>query len=176
MKCYLIIYCACFLSLTGGFAQTDTFEIERELFPTTGWFSQDPASGLSLSYSVGEMVIETVESLGGTLILTQGFQQPDADTLVGLDRLEIELDYTIYPNPTSGPITIELHSPQPLIMYLAIYDLIGQATNVPMQEARFVGRFATQMDLSELSDGVYLLAILNEAKQIAYTFRIEKYF
>lgn len=176
MRVHFIIYCVCFLSVAGSYAQTDTFEIERSVFATTGLYWEDPASGLSLSYTVGETVIETVSSLQGTLVFTQGFQQSGTEDIVGIDDLEFLVDYQIYPNPTPGPITVELRTDRPMIMYLEIYDMIGQKTPVPTIEARFQGRFATRMDLTELSDGVYLLAMLNEAKQIVHTFRIEKYF
>lgn len=169
---------ACLLTLSGGFAQFPNDTLIQSVFATTGTFVEDtfpPGSGLSLSYTVGEMVIKTGTSLSGTFVLTQGFQQPNLRT-VGIDDLEIELGYHVYPNPTTGPLMIELNSSQPLILYLAIYDLIGQQTLIPRQEARLMGKFTTQMDLSSLSDGVYLLAIINEKKRIIRTLRIEKYF
>ena len=129
-----------------------------------------------MTYTVGETITLTANSLTGNMTFTQGFQQPDGLKTIGNQELEVQLSYNIFPNPTKGPISIQLKSDEPLILELALYDIIGQETPIPKQEVRMMGRYNTTMDLTSLADGVYLLAIINEKKRIIRTFSIEKFY
>ena len=151
-----------------------TYTLERDVFCAFGNFAVDPATGLSLSYTAGESVIKTGQSLFGSLVLTQGFQQAEGFTVGIDDPVQVLIDFEVYPNPTAGMITIKLNADRPAIMYLVVMDVVGQVVPVPMQQARFNRTYQTQMDLSGLSDGYYLLGIMDESKRLIQTIRIEK--
>ncbi|MEM7660034.1 MAG: T9SS type A sorting domain-containing protein [Bacteroidota bacterium] len=165
------IFLSAFLFFAKGNAQ---YTIERDVFCTFGNYAVDPATGLSLSYTAGETVIKTGQSLFGSLVLTQGFQQAEGFTVGIDDPVQFLVSYEVYPNPTAGLVNIALKSDRPAIMYLRVMDILGQEVGLPTQQMRFSRDFTTQLDLSALADGFYLIGLLDESKRLIATVRIEK--
>ena len=101
----------------------------QSLTPTviasTGGFSSN-ANG-SLSYTVGEMTMVQTFSANNN-ILTQGFQQPNYDTLVGI--LEITQDdfgsFVVYPNPAVDNTWLAFQMPEAGRVTISLYDMLGQ--------------------------------------------------
>jgi hypothetical protein len=84
------------------------------------------------------------------------------DTLsLGNENIKISEGIIIYPNPTDNNITIELQSIQTLKSIIYIYDIRGQLLfQIPTQQAR------TDINVSNLSKGIYILKILNDDRLI----------
>src|SRR6478609_5245841 len=78
-----------------------------EVVATSGDFFSTTAG--SLSWTLGEPVVETFSNVASTL--TQGFQQCEIN-LSGIDELNTDVCISVYPNPTSGMIYIQLTNPQ----------------------------------------------------------------
>lgn len=125
----------------------------------------------SLSSTVGEIVINTATS--GTFLLTQGFQQPDANP-TGINKTNgIEVSYSLFPNPASDAITLSLKASAGISVNIYIYDaagrLIQQLEKAVMNESSYTHSF----NIASCSAGNYYLKIVNqsasEVKTIPFT-------
>ncbi|GAB4412512.1 MAG: hypothetical protein OHK0039_18610 [Bacteroidia bacterium] len=153
-----------------------SYSLEREVVGTFGSYRE--VGNVSLSYTLGESVVRTATTQGGTLIFTQGFQQPDelGDRAVNIrpPLSGVMLDYEIFPNPTPDKLFVNLRSARPIFLKLGVFDLQGRLTSVPVQEHDLVREVSTVVDLSPLADGLYLLSIMNEHGDVLHSFRIER--
>ncbi len=70
-------------------------------------------------------------------------------------------DVEIYPNPSSGLITIDLHNNN--VDKLEIVDVIGK-----LQYSKVKVNNVTKLDLSKLNKGVYFIKLVNEDKSLVY--------
>ena len=112
-----------------------------------------------LSYTVGETVIETGSS--GTLILTQGFQQPDK--LIGTfsDPILGHASFTLYPNPASERLMLEIQTNQPRFLQIQISDIRGRQMS-PVKRIETGLGTPHSFDVNSFASGTYLLLIKNE--------------
>ena len=77
----------------------------QDAVPATG----GEATGTSgtASYSVGQVVYTT--NTGTTGSVAQGVQQPyDISITVGINEMPISLEWSVYPNPTTGFLTVKV--------------------------------------------------------------------
>lgn len=134
------------------------------------------AGGINLSYTIGDIITTTVFSLGGDIILTQGFQQPEDDRIVSNeDPLDVRISYNIFPNPTPEDLYVELKSEKPIQISLGLYDIQGKLLSiVPQQEILLQGEKILTFNLDPLADGYYLLGMYSEDQTQIQFFRIEK--
>ena len=115
-------------------------------------------STFSNSYTVGEMaMIETFTNTPGGFILTQGFQQPNT-FYVSVPEIEslTRGNINIYPNPTSGLLNLSYELVVPAKVDVAVYNLLG-AVVYKQSESKMIGSANDKMDISGLSQGMYLL-------------------
>ena len=116
-------------------------------------------SGFSNSYTIGEMaMIETFTNTPAGFILTQGFQQPNSCYNVSVPEIEslTKGSIDIYPNPSSGLININYELVVPAKVDISVYNLLG-AVVYKQSENKMTGASNDKMDLSSLSEGMYLL-------------------
>lgn len=166
MKSLLTMMGICLFAVFSTNAQS----LERQVIGSAGGY--DVAGGVSLSFTVGEPVVET--AISGSVVLTQGFQQPD-DLGTGIkENVKITLDYTVYPNPTENLIFIELTTQEPAKVHLALYDMVGQEIDGLGMESLVNGTSREQMDLSELAAANYVLVMSDEAGNVLQSFKINK--
>jgi hypothetical protein len=169
MKRLIILICLAF----GLTAMLKAQSLERAVLSSLGAYMT--GTQVNLSTTVGQAAHQT---LSGTLTLTQGFQQPDEAGSVGLEKeLPFALDYRVYPNPTAGPLRIELHSDRALTVRLQIWDLQGRAVSVPVETmALFPGGWnEVRMDLGQQTAGHYLLMLTDGKGQKLGSFTLTKY-
>lgn len=114
-----------------------------KLVSTSGTYTET-ASG-SVSWSVGEVMIVTAVS--GANDVTQGFHNSNI-WVTGVEEL-VELNISVYPNPTCELVNIEA----PLESILSIYDMEGRLIST-----HFLNETNHQIDVSEFSRGVYNLS------------------
>lgn len=166
-----LLCCFCLLS---PLMMTAQLKLDRHVIAATG--NDTTVGNLSISYTVGELAaITTVTSLNGTLVLTQGFQQHD-DVLLSIeDDLKIILDYTIAPNPSKRFVQVKLSTDKLIEIELAIYNLLGQETPIPVQRQKVAGVWETEFDLESVPEGYYMLALKNKDGAILRTFNIQKH-
>lgn len=144
--------------------------ISNQVIGTTGNFSS--ASGVSLSSTSGETIIETFNA--GNNILTQGFQQPN-DNGVGIIELnENKFSVKIFPNPTAEFLTVQFHSDNGEEFSVSLYDLLGRKLNLINNQFQNGNEFSISFQLTQLPSACYFLTIENASGEIKKTFPIIK--
>jgi hypothetical protein len=126
------------------------------------------SANLQLSWTVGEPMVETF-SANGT-ILTQGFHQSklvvtaiDPNPLAGF---ELE----VYPNPTSGELTIKVNNGNIKNLTFCLYTSLGEQIHQ--------GKFSNQIEhinMELMAPGYYMLKISHDKVATMQTFKIVKY-
>lgn len=135
-------------------------------FPATG--GNAAGSGGSVSYSVGQIDYIAGSSANGSA--SQGVQQPYEIFTVGTDEAaDITLRSSLYPNPTSGGVTLSVprFAAQPLRYQL--FDAAGRL----LSDGGISGA-DTGISLAALPAATYLLSVRNPDRAIK-TFKIIKY-
>ena len=144
--------------------------IERHVISSTG--SSTTAGGITLSSTVGEIATTTL--ISGSVVLTQGFQQPNPEDLTSVpEDKKTNLDYKIYPNPTSDQLIIELNSDKPAELVIEICDMSGKQVVLLKKTIHVSGNVKEQVDMTSFAAGNYLLKLIygNDAVK---TFQVMK--
>jgi hypothetical protein len=121
---------------------------------TSGAFYSN-GSGM-LSSTIGEMaMVETFSN--GSAILNQGFQQA-FDFATGIHNSTVRNEMNIFPNPTSGNVTIRVLHSFTGEVNANVYDAIGKLVfskteKLTVQENTFM------LSLDNFVDGMYLLEL-----------------
>jgi Secretion system C-terminal sorting domain len=116
----------------------------------------DAAGGISLSSTVGQpSAIESV--IVPSIILTQGFQQPEDDATVGIEVLNDQsLEITAYPNPVSDVLKIQYSHPLNRSAQAQVTDLLGNDAIEPFD---IISNEVRSLNLSSLAAGIYFLNV-----------------
>lgn len=134
------------ISFTFIVASNNSFGQDLEVISGGGTYTENPNG--SIAWTIGEPVIDTYE--GTSNHLTQGFHQPDVYVLSTENFVEIEL--SIYPNPTSDYINVVTDRPLQLRMFDESGKLVQQIDLVNNND---------QINVSGLSRGTYVLNFLS---------------
>ena len=70
-------------------------------------------------------------------------------------------DVEIYPNPTSGLITIDLHKNK--VDKLEIFDVVGK-----LQYSKVKVNNVTKLNLAKLNKGIYFIKLVNKDNSSVY--------
>lgn len=106
----------------------------------------------SLSATATEMcMVETFSS--ATVILTQGFNQP-AESFAGID--EIPVFFEVFPNPTSGKISITVDAKNNGPVLIRLYNLSGMVV-LSVNDEAVTGPNTFDLDIGNFETGIYLL-------------------
>lgn len=92
------------------------------------------------------------------IAVKQGGAPPRLAAGTTIDKLFTENSVKVYPNPTSGSLTIELQGGEKSDALIEVYDLRGKNMGISMQEF-FNSSTTKQIDLSQLPQGIYLLNV-----------------
>ncbi|MFN8321901.1 MAG: T9SS type A sorting domain-containing protein [Chitinophagales bacterium] len=151
--------------LAGSYAQS----IERQVIGSSGGYSVQ--TNISASYTVGETVIQTAAA--GTILLTQGFQQPDNQT-VGIVDVVNNIQISAYPNPTTDKVIVEINAEAESQFSFQVFNALGQLVLLPTSLQQ-TGRVAVhQFDFSLLSPASYFIAINSNHLHFTKTIQITK--
>jgi hypothetical protein len=124
-------------------------QVKQEVIASAGGYSV--ASGVSLSWTLGETIIPTYTN--GGLTLTHGFQQQLIVTAIE-ENLEDVVKVTLYPNPASDVVNIKLESPLDGEVKLFLLDSRGKLIKTDFMEETAVEK---EINLQDLPAGLYLL-------------------
>lgn len=107
----------------------------------------------SLSVTIGEMtMVETFSA--SSIILTQGFQQPE-DFNVGIITVaEPDWNITAFPNPTLDYVTVQLDGNNASNVSLSLYDIAGKLIT---DFGALQNPAGTMLNISNLAAGAYVL-------------------
>ena len=119
----------------------------------------------SSNYSVGQLLNNTNTGTNGSV--TEGVQQPfNISILTSLNEFNQGIELSIYPNPTTNILNLEVKENKNLSFQL--YDIQGTLLN-----ADKVRNSITNISMENLSIGTYLLKLSNK-NQVIQTFEIIK--
>ncbi|HXA02743.1 MAG TPA: T9SS type A sorting domain-containing protein [Cytophagaceae bacterium] len=114
------------------------------------------SSSGSVSYTVGQ--IDYISSHDNTGSITQGLQQPYEILIVsGIERKDIQLSASLYPNPTSDFVLLTLEEIALEKMSCGLYDVEGRLIS-----SIKLSCLQTTIPLSNLPNASYLLKISND--------------
>jgi len=137
----------------------------QELISIGGGFSQNNL--VSISYSVGELAIETLSS--GNKIITQGFQQPIM-IVSGIKEIpELDYEISVFPNPTQDKVILKVSTDLLTNKYFSIYDMNGK-----LILRKKIDSNQSEISFSNFLQSMYLLKIF-DGRQELKVFRIIKY-
>ncbi len=144
--------------------------IERQLLSPTGNIIK--ANTLQVSSTSGETAVNTIAT--GTIILTQGFQQPLIEDFTGtidLDKNRAEI--TIFPNPANSSVNLIMKSINTINPVIEIKDITGKKV-LPALNIPFSGEIKHTFDFSELPTGTYFLIFKEKKGKKIKAFKIIK--
>ena len=148
-----------FLMGSTVFGQT----IQNSVISSTGGSSS--TSNLKMDYTLGETVIETFSAGGNTL--TQGFHQTNL-TLVAIENVELFAEISIYPNPTSEFVNIDIPANYKL-MEISMFDVTGKLLKTQANASGLV-----TFNVNDLATGTYYFQVINPKNKEFKTFKLVK--
>ena len=93
---------------------------------------------------------------------------------VNLDEIETTLNLdNVYPNPTSGNLTIEFTTSSAQAVSVSVINLIGEQVATLFEGTVVVGQHREIADLSDLSAGIYMLRIDMNGKTVTRKLIVE---
>lgn len=124
-------------------------------------------TGGTSSYSVGQIAYTTITGAGGWI--NQGVQQPyEFFTLGNDDFPEIQLTMTVYPNPTTSLIKLNIQNYGLENLNYELFDINGRQ----IQKQKITST-ETPIQLENLASAIYMLQVLDKNKLLK-TFKIIK--
>ena len=122
-------------------------------------------SGGTASYSIGQVFYTTNTGSNGSV--AQGVQQPfEISTVVGINETTINLELSVYPNPTTNFLILEVADNTDLNYQL--FDMQGKII-----EAQKVNNNSTTITMENLATATYFLRVIKN-DQLVKTFKIIK--
>lgn len=129
----------------------------QQVIGTSGFYFEN--NSISLSGTIGEIAIETYES--PVILLTQGFQQPNL-FITGINEAEtMHLNMQVYPNPTSGHITLSLTKLPDRQAFYRLSDYTGKALKVEE-----INDTHTLINFQNLPSSVYFIIVYDKSGQL----------
>ncbi|RUA31173.1 MAG: hypothetical protein DSY76_01675 [Bacteroidetes bacterium] len=122
-------------------------------------------SGGTASYSVGQVVYTTNTGTNGSV--AQGVQQPyEISTTVGINETTINLELSVYPNPTTNYLTLKVEDNANLSYQL--YDMQGK-----LIESKTLQSTSTNINLEAQQAATYFVKVIKNNQSIK-TFKVIK--
>ena len=108
-------------------------------------------TGGTASYSVGQVVYTTATGTNGSV--AQGVHQPyEISTVVGINETTIQLELSVYPNPTTNYLTLKVEKTENLNYQL--FDMQGKII-----ENQKVANNSTTIKMEDLPIATYFLKV-----------------
>tara|TARA_B100000795_G_scaffold39957_1_gene26294 strand:- start:524 stop:1000 length:477 start_codon:yes stop_codon:yes gene_type:complete len=122
-------------------------------------------TGGTASYSVGQVVYTTATGTNGSV--AQGVHQPyEISTVVGINETTIQLELSVYPNPTTNYLTLKVEKTENLNYQL--FDMQGKII-----ENQKVANNSTTIKMEDLPIATYFLKVTKN-NEIIKTFKVIK--
>ncbi|MBK8502440.1 MAG: T9SS type A sorting domain-containing protein [Saprospiraceae bacterium] len=129
--------------------------LSSSVIALAGGHTKSPG-GLSLSWTVGEPVVDPIRS--EKILLTQGFQQPSLKVATGFEDLTFGFGLQVFPNPVTH--VLKMQSDYPEAIDFRLVDMTGKAIHK--------GSWTSEhsLDMSHLSAGMYALYYLAGGRMV----------
>ncbi len=129
--------------------------------------------GKNYSFTVGEVVIATMKTASGDLVLTQGFHQPESCLPLGTEApgLADRLQLQVFPNPTTDLLTITYAPEFSESLIVRLFNAAGTQVWEPRVLSNSEGSLMSCLDLPS---GVFFLEIYSDTAHEKAVFRLVK--
>ena len=126
-------------------------------------------NGGSVSYTVGQLAVESAANSNGSITVLEGVQQPYEIMTVGVDDYpQIALDAVVYPNPTENIAQLQLNGFEIPAdgLRATLYDGNGKRLQTVT-----VTDDLTAFQIGQYAKGTYYLEV-RDGKRVLKTFKI----
>ena len=124
-------------------------------------------SGGTVSYSVGQIVYTTNSGSNGSV--AHGVQQAYEIITVGINVTSLDISLTVFPNPTSDNLTLQISEYKSQKLSYKIFDLQGKILN-----SSVINSSQTIINMTELTTATYFIEIVNHKNKRIQLFKIIK--
>ncbi len=161
-SCLPLIFLA--MGIAGFYQPLNAQKLSQQVIATTGQEAEQ--SGIHLSYTVGEPVATLLT--GDTLLLTQGYHQQFPPGSVAIHEILPGIMLTIYPNPFSDLLFVQLQGDLPTEGLKAVLiNAVGQvalSSPFPMEP-----KAVYQLSISQLPPGQYTFQLIDPSLHILHS-------
>lgn len=117
-------------------------------------------TGGTASYSIGQVTYHSVTGGGNTV--AEGLQQPyEISVVTGTANSEIQLQYSVYPNPSRDQVTLTVEDVKPGDLSFSVFDAQGK-----LLLQRDIQSASTQIPMEDLNNGMYYIHLLKNKKEV----------
>ncbi len=127
----------------------------------------DVGTGGTVSFSVGQMVYTTDTKESGSMV--QGIQRPYRITTTDIRKVNDDISFKAYPNPSSDDLFLEMNAYRSEKLVYHLYDIQGKLLITNKIESP-----KTQINMRALAVGAYLIQIYNSKNQPIQTIQVIK--
>jgi hypothetical protein len=124
--------------------------ISNDIIGSTGEYDEN--SSVSLSWTIGENIVETMAN--NSITLSNGFQQGDLTVSTIINNIEQKYEIQVYPNPIETMLTINSKE------YTLDYSLVN--SNGQTLKKGLIDSNLTTLDFSDYPSGLYILILNRE--------------
>lgn len=126
-------------------------------------------NGGSVSYTVGQIAVQTVTNSNGSITIVEGVQQPYEIQTVGVDAYpQIALDAVVYPNPTDNLAQLRLNGFE--IPAAGLRAILYDGSGKRLQTIPVTGDL-TPFQIGQYATGTYYLEV-RDGKRVLKTFKV----
>jgi len=163
-----IFYLFTFYLLSGsnGYAQS----LSPTVLASSGDYAE--AGNMKISWTLGELAVETLDA--GSIILTQGFQQPlEIAGPDAMDENQMVWEIKSYHNPVNDKLTLAVKFEMEVDLTYEIFDLTGKKVWIS-QQRNMPAKYDFTIDMTLFQKGMYLLKVYSDDQRVHTIIKILK--
>ncbi len=134
---------------------------------TTATGGDASGSGGTVAYTIGQVVYTANTGTNGTV--DQGVQHAYQIFAVGIKETELIISLTVFPNPTSDNLTLQISDFNNEKLTYQLFDMQGKLLNNGQVTAQ-----QTQINTASLPPATYFINVVNQENKQVQSFKIIK--
>lgn len=132
------------------------------------------ATGLSLSSTIGELIVTTASNPSGVM-LTQGFQQAEVHT-VSVNPISFTAGTVkMYPNPVSDMIHFDIQLNKSGTIKIELFDILGNKIMDVQNLYNSGSSYTASQDVTSMNNGVYIAKVSFTSSAGVQEFYMQKF-
>lgn len=164
----------------GAYGNNQTINVSVQV-PADGCYNfvavDDYGDGMCCQYGNGSYRLTDQDNVvlfqGGAFTINAA-EDFEVATPVGTEALTELGDLKMFPNPVRTELTLNFDLIEAMPLQVSVYNALGQLVQTVTNADFSAGKHTLRVDASNLSDGVYSLAIQNGKKQLSRKFVVQK--
>jgi len=163
----------------GGYTGSGTLYSEEVNLPANGCydFVINDAYGDGICCTYGNGSYKLMDSAGATIFeggqfadsFTEAFQVDGATAVRELDSVT---ELNLFPNPVSSELNVQFNLTENMPLNVTVFNTLGQQVKVVTNQDFSVGQHTLNVDVANLSNGVYYVRFANGEKQLTSKFTV----